>query len=99
MKSPDAGWSSQVAREAHNLEVVGSNPAPATEMTSRLGRHFLCAAALSAGAKDSNVRKLSLEESAAGFNKKFSAKMVRQKLGMAPLEGGFTSRRNWRRGS
>ncbi len=24
-----AGWSSQVAREAHNLEVVGSNPAPA----------------------------------------------------------------------
>jgi hypothetical protein len=27
----DAGWSSPVAREAHNLEVVGSNPAPATE--------------------------------------------------------------------
>ena len=26
-----AGWSSLVAREAHNLEVVGSNPAPATE--------------------------------------------------------------------
>ncbi len=26
----NAGWSSQVAREAHNLEVVGSNPAPAT---------------------------------------------------------------------
>jgi hypothetical protein len=26
----DAGWSSPVAREAHNLEVVGSNPAPAT---------------------------------------------------------------------
>jgi hypothetical protein len=24
-----AGWSSSVAREAHNLEVVGSNPAPA----------------------------------------------------------------------
>ena len=28
--SNDAGWSSPVAREAHNLEVVGSNPAPAT---------------------------------------------------------------------
>ena len=27
----DAGWSSPVAREAHNLEVVGSNPAPATQ--------------------------------------------------------------------
>ena len=25
-----AGWSSQVARQAHNLKVVGSNPAPAT---------------------------------------------------------------------
>ena len=29
--SNDAGWSSPVAREAHNLEVVGSNPAPATQ--------------------------------------------------------------------
>ena len=27
-----AGWSSPVAREAHNLEVVGSNPAPATQI-------------------------------------------------------------------
>ncbi len=26
----DAGWSSQVARRAHNPKVVGSNPAPAT---------------------------------------------------------------------
>ena len=25
-----AGWSSPAAREAHNLEVAGSNPAPAT---------------------------------------------------------------------
>ena len=25
-----AGWSSLVARQAHNLKVVGSNPAPAT---------------------------------------------------------------------
>lgn len=28
-----AGWSSQVARKAHNLEVAGSNPAPATNDT------------------------------------------------------------------
>ena len=27
---PDAGWSSLVARQAHNLKVVGSNPTPAT---------------------------------------------------------------------
>src|SRR5207253_10765439 len=26
-----AGWSSQVARRAHNPEVAGSNPAPATQ--------------------------------------------------------------------
>ena len=29
-KNGIAGWSSQVARQAHNLKVVGSNPAPAT---------------------------------------------------------------------
>ena len=27
----DAGWSSPVARQAHNLKVVGSNPTPATK--------------------------------------------------------------------
>ena len=30
-KSVDAGWSSLVARRAHNPKVVGSNPAPATK--------------------------------------------------------------------
>ena len=29
----DAGWSSPVARQAHNLKVAGSNPAPATNDT------------------------------------------------------------------
>jgi predicted GIY-YIG superfamily endonuclease len=28
-----AGWSSPVARQAHNLKVVGSNPAPATNFS------------------------------------------------------------------
>lgn len=27
-----AGWSSPVARQAHNLKVVGSNPTPATNV-------------------------------------------------------------------
>ena len=37
-----AGWSSPVARQAHNLKAAGSNPAPATnfftylQLTSRL---------------------------------------------------------------
>jgi hypothetical protein len=29
-----AGWSSLVARRAHNPKVVGSNPAPATKKTA-----------------------------------------------------------------
>src|SRR5690242_2673438 len=34
-----AGWSSPVAREAHNLEVVGSNPAPATRQNATAEAH------------------------------------------------------------
>ena len=37
-----AGWSSPVARQAHNLKVAGSNPAPATNQTAAFGRLFLC---------------------------------------------------------
>ena len=33
----DAGWSSLVARRAHNPKVVGSNPAPAT---TTIGLHW-----------------------------------------------------------
>src|SRR5439155_19602891 len=42
----DAGWSSPVARQAHNLKVVGSNPAPATKSKSRSrkGTAFLLSA-------------------------------------------------------
>src|SRR5208282_6027537 len=31
-----AGWSSPVARQAHNLKVAGSNPAPATSLINEL---------------------------------------------------------------
>ncbi len=31
-----AGWSSQVARRAHNPKVAGSNPAPATNILGGL---------------------------------------------------------------
>ena len=34
-KNPSAGWSSLVARQAHNLKVVGSNPTPATKSNPR----------------------------------------------------------------
>jgi hypothetical protein len=35
-----AGWSSLVARRAHNPKVVGSNPAPATNYKNRLMAGF-----------------------------------------------------------
>ncbi len=33
MKNFTAGWSSLVARQAHNLKVLGSNPSPATNQS------------------------------------------------------------------
>jgi hypothetical protein len=38
----DAGWSSLVARRAHNPKVVGSNPAPATNLIADNMSVFLC---------------------------------------------------------
>ena len=39
----DAGWSSLVARRAHNPKVVGSNPAPATNpLLDVTSLHILC---------------------------------------------------------
>ena len=35
-----AGWSSPVARQAHNLKVVGSNPAPATKENQGFERNL-----------------------------------------------------------
>ena len=46
----DAGWSSPVARQAHNLKVAGSNPAPATNSpylensTQSVGTGIFCVA-------------------------------------------------------
>src|SRR6185436_4126664 len=34
-RADDAGWSSPVARQAHNLKVLGSNPSPATSCTEQ----------------------------------------------------------------
>ena len=36
----DAGWSSSVARRAHNPKVIGSNPVPATQVVSH-GKSFM----------------------------------------------------------
>jgi hypothetical protein len=37
VRLPDAGWSSLVARWAHNPKVEGSNPSPATNKIKELG--------------------------------------------------------------
>ena len=40
-----AGWSSPVARWAHNPKVAGSNPVPATNFlgdVAQLGEHLIC---------------------------------------------------------
>ena len=36
-----AGWSSPVARQAHNLKVVGSNPTPATNKINKSNRIWI----------------------------------------------------------
>lgn len=38
----DAGWSSMVARQAHNLKVIGSNPIPAPILARSCPRIFFC---------------------------------------------------------
>ena len=40
----NAGWSSLVARQAHNLKVGGSNPSPATNLAYSLKLDFLLSA-------------------------------------------------------
>ena len=40
LSTHDAGWSSSVARRAHNPKVAGSNPAPATKGPVRQHRAF-----------------------------------------------------------
>jgi hypothetical protein len=43
----DAGWSSPVARQAHNLKVIGSNPIPATKFAAKSMTYVIGLAALS----------------------------------------------------
>ena len=50
----NAGWSSPVARQAHNLKVIGSNPIPATNIFNSLARKSagFVFAVVTAGAKN-----------------------------------------------
>src|ERR687897_2202496 len=74
-RNTDAGWSSLVARRAHNPKVAGSNPAPATTKEAPRDRGLLLASAL--GEQDargggeldhgSQVRDVELLHGVAGF--------------------------------
>ena len=50
----DAGWSSPVARQAHNLKVVGSNPTPATNYVNKINK-------LKRNSRTSNLRVLTIK--------------------------------------
>src|SRR5215207_3275055 len=60
---PIAGWSSLVARQAHNLKVAGSNPAPAPNLKPpELHRGFLREGAMRTTATGGTYPKLSDDE-------------------------------------
>jgi hypothetical protein len=52
-----AGWSSPVARQAHNLKVTGSNPVPATILTCRTSKASAFGAFFVSDAKTSIVAR------------------------------------------
>ena len=60
----DAGWSSPVARQAHNLKVAGSNPAPATNTPL----HFI---SVGSALKLSSAAKSPLTSISTGFRSPF----------------------------
>src|SRR5438034_126128 len=63
-----AGWSSPVARQAHNLKVIGSNPIPATSVTCSPSRSSVTGFAVPAQCQDGgqNADELDLQPSIFG---------------------------------
>ena len=64
----DAGWSSPVARRAHNPKVAGSNPAPATQRKgARSAAPFFCAATAGGCQIAAELRHLAASRAALGW--------------------------------
>ena len=61
-----AGWSSPVARQAHNLKVVGSNPTPATNRQAASERLFVTRHRSGHDIVE-NIKKPAADRSTAGF--------------------------------
>jgi hypothetical protein len=68
MRSIDAGWSSSVARRAHNPKVVGSNPAPATKFKGHLNRWPFSLLLFLVHIKTGEILSRELGHRAIGFN-------------------------------
>ena len=81
-----AGWSSPVARQAHNLKVIGSNPIPATKFLEQyqvdsppLAGFFIRYKPFPANAKEMRLNPMSKRQSAA--DDEALAKIPRHKSG------------------
>ncbi len=59
----DAGWSSLVARRAHNPKVVGSNPAPATNLFRQHDKFMFVRNATLAQLVERNLAKVEVTSS------------------------------------
>src|SRR5438445_8771 len=88
----DAGWSSPVARQAHNLKVTGSNPVPATinKSPASLAGLFCCEHGSKCGAArpasipiDRDADIVRKRRAFAGFDKRFQAHQEGRPLGAA----------------
>ena len=84
LEPSDAGWSSPVARQAHNLKAAGSNPAPATTLTERRS------------ASRSAVFLFAIPPSAARATSTMLASYPTISTSIAPRSAGFTSTRSIR---
>ena len=78
---PDAGWSSPVARQAHNLKVTGSNPVPATILNCRTAEAgliepgFFAFAAQSSRMAASSPRSSTLSRPSSGTRRMVSIRL------------------------
>ena len=83
-----AGWSSLVARRAHNPEAVGSNPAPATKCSSRpMGGFFVAWSSLPPfGPITRNTRSEVVTGKAAGVGRLTASRTLRELADEGKLE-------------
>src|SRR5215203_740268 len=84
----DAGWSSPVARQAHNLKVTGSNPVPATIQHTARKPHYSCSGAFVRIEPVRHLRAAVISHDVGLHDPGFSSNLPRQyRLGTRPSIG------------